>query len=324
MQLNERIGHRMKLRDLNILLAVAKERSMSKAAAQLGLAQPAVSKAVADMEYILGAPLFDRGPRGVEPTLYGRALIDRSVVIFDELRQSVKDVESLLDPSVGDVRVGSAGPLAAGVVPAVIDTLMRRYPRASIHVIDAALDGLLRELRDRNIDLAIGTAVTPVAEEDMKSETLFYDRLLVVAGLRSKWAPRRKIKLAELLTEPWVFPPAGTIPGQNIENAFRAAGSECPRPSVPTASISVIVQLLAAGRFLSVLPGSMVRFGSKNLPLKTLPVELAVPQMPIVIVTLKNRTLSPLAKLFIDTAQRMLCRQGNARDKPSVLPRASN
>jgi DNA-binding transcriptional LysR family regulator len=211
MQLSERIGQRMKLRDLNILLAVAKERSMSKAAAQLGLAQPAVSKAVADMEYILGAPLFDRGPHGVEPTLYGRALINRSVAIFDELRQSVKDIESLLDPSVGDVRVGSAGPLAAGVVPAVIDMLMRRYPRASIHVIDAALNRLLRELRDRNIDLAIGTAVTPVAEEDMRSETLFYDRLLVVVGRESKWASRRKIKLADLLPEPWVFPPAGTI-----------------------------------------------------------------------------------------------------------------
>ena len=91
MQLSERIGRRIKLRDLNIFLIVAKERSMSKAATLLAVAQPAVSKAIADMEYTLGAPLFDRGSRGVELTLYGRALIKRSVAIFDELRQSVKD-----------------------------------------------------------------------------------------------------------------------------------------------------------------------------------------------------------------------------------------
>ena len=129
MQLSERIGRRLKLRDLDIFLIVAKERSMSKAATQLAIPQPAISKAIADIEYTLGAPLFDRGPRGVEPTLYGRALIRRSVAIFDELRQSVKDIESLLDPAVGEARIGSNGPLAAGFVPAVVEILTRRHPR---------------------------------------------------------------------------------------------------------------------------------------------------------------------------------------------------
>jgi DNA-binding transcriptional LysR family regulator len=75
MQLHERIGRRLKLRDLNIFLAVVKERSMSKAGAVLAISQPAISKAIADMEYTLGAPLFDRTPHGIEPTLYGRALM---------------------------------------------------------------------------------------------------------------------------------------------------------------------------------------------------------------------------------------------------------
>jgi DNA-binding transcriptional LysR family regulator len=106
MQVSDRIGRRLKLRDLNIFLVVANERSMSKAAARLGVTQPAVSKAIADMEYTFGAPLLDRGPRGVQPTLYGRALIKRSITIFDELRQSVTDIESLLDPATGEARIG--------------------------------------------------------------------------------------------------------------------------------------------------------------------------------------------------------------------------
>ena len=131
MQLNDRIGRRLKLRDLNIFLAVVKDGGMSKAAAELAISQPAVSKSIADMEYTLGAPLLDRTPYGVEPTLYGRALVKRSNVIFDELRQCVKDIEFLADPTAGEVRIGSTGPLAGGIVAAVIERLNRRHPRIS-------------------------------------------------------------------------------------------------------------------------------------------------------------------------------------------------
>src|SRR5262249_18862082 len=115
MQLHERIGRRLRLRDLNIFLVVAKERSMSKAADLLAVSQPAVSKAISEMELNLGVPLLDRGPRGVEPTLFGRAVLKRSLAIFDELRQTVTDIDSLLDPTVGLARIGTAGTLATGL-----------------------------------------------------------------------------------------------------------------------------------------------------------------------------------------------------------------
>src|SRR5436190_18135391 len=155
MRVNERIGRRLKLRDLNIFLTVVNERSMSKAAIELAVSQPAISRAIADMEHALGVPLLDRNPHGVEPTLYGRSLIKRSIVIFDELRQSVKDLEFLADPTVGEIRIGCNGPLAAGMVPAVIETFNRRHPRVLFHVVQADLPTLQRELRDRNIELAI-------------------------------------------------------------------------------------------------------------------------------------------------------------------------
>jgi DNA-binding transcriptional LysR family regulator len=303
MQISNRIGRRIKLRDLNIFLAVANERSMSKAAVQMAIAQPAISKAIGDMEHTLGAPLFDRGPRGVELTLYGRALMKRSVAIFDELRQGVLDIESLLDPSVGEARVGSTGASAAGIVPAIIETLTRGHPRVSIQVVHALFDGLMHELRERNIDLAIGRGMTPIADEDIASEVLFHERLVIVAGMESKWAKRRKITLAELLDEPWTFPPIDSIPGLNIVSAFQSTGLNCPRPSVPTDSVPTIVHLLASGRFLTVLPESMVHFSAKNLRLKVLPVKWPDAQRPVVLLTMKNRTLSPVAQLFIDTAR---------------------
>src|SRR5215831_13777306 len=199
MQLEERIGRRLKLRDLNIFLAVIKERSMSKAAAALAISQPAVSKSIADMEHTLGAPLVDRTPHGIEPTTYGQALIKRGLAVFDELRQSVHDIESLLDPTVGEVRIGCASPLAAVIVAAAIERLNRKHPRLSFSIVEADLLSLQRLLEDRNIEIAIGPAQGVFSDENMDSEVLFFDRLLVVAGRRSKWFRRKEVKLAELL-----------------------------------------------------------------------------------------------------------------------------
>src|SRR5947209_7054062 len=118
MKLIDRIGRRLTLRDLNILLAVVDSGSMSKAAALLAVSQPVVSKAIADMEHTLGVPLLDRNPRGIEPTLYGRALIKRGTAVFDELRLGVKDLEFLTDPTAGEVRIGGTRALVAGIIPA--------------------------------------------------------------------------------------------------------------------------------------------------------------------------------------------------------------
>ena len=107
MDWDHRVGRRLKLRELNILLAVVQAGSMAKAGKRLAISQPAVSKAIADMEHTLGVPLFDRSPQGVEPTQYGRALLKRGVAVFDELQQAVQDIEFLSDPDAGELRIGS-------------------------------------------------------------------------------------------------------------------------------------------------------------------------------------------------------------------------
>ena len=107
-QWNDRVRRRLKLRDVDILLAVIQTGSMGKAAGALNMSQPAVSKAIAYLEHTLGVRLLDRSRQGVEPTPYGRALIKRGVAMFDELRQGVQDIASLTDPTVGEIRMGGA------------------------------------------------------------------------------------------------------------------------------------------------------------------------------------------------------------------------
>src|SRR5258708_6237577 len=127
--LDERATRRLKLRELRILMTVAQTRSMGKAAAQLALSQPAVSKAIAELEHTLGVALLDRTPQGAEPTLYGHARLKWAAAVFDDLRQGVREIEFLADPAAGEVRVGSHEVMSEGLLPAVIDSLSRQYPR---------------------------------------------------------------------------------------------------------------------------------------------------------------------------------------------------
>jgi len=303
MRPEDRIGRRLTLRDFNIFLAVVEQRSMSKAAAQLAVSQPVISKAIADMERTLRVRLLDRDPRGIEPTLYGRALIKRGMAIFDELRQTVKDIELLADPTTGEARIGGTPPLLAGIVPAVADRLVRQYPRIVIEVIEGDFATLLIALRERKIDLAIGRAPESISNEDITSELLFDDRLLVVAGSRNKWARRKKIDLSDLLSEPWAFPSPGTISSMLVAEAFHAARIKQPRASVLTSSMASTIHLLSAGRFFALLPASTVLSMAKHQPLKALPVSLPDQRRPVIIAALRNRTLSPITKLFVDCAR---------------------
>ena len=137
MQLSDRIGRRMKLQDLHVLMTVVQAGSMGKAAQRLNTTQPTISRSIAELEHALGVRLLDRHRQGVEPTEYGRALLDGGVAVFDDLRQGVKNIEFLADPAAGEVRIGSNAPLAASFVSAVVDRLSRRYPRIVFHLVTA-------------------------------------------------------------------------------------------------------------------------------------------------------------------------------------------
>jgi DNA-binding transcriptional LysR family regulator len=110
---------------------------MGKAAAQLAVSQPAISKAIADLEHTIGVRLLDRTAQGVEPTRYGEALLKWGSAVFDDLRQGVKEIEFLSDPTTGEVRVGSTEVMTAGLIPSVIDRMPRQFPRLTFNVVQA-------------------------------------------------------------------------------------------------------------------------------------------------------------------------------------------
>jgi len=300
---DERIGRRLRLRDLHILMSVARCGGMGKAAAELAVSQPAISRAIADMEHTFGVRLLDRTAQGVEPTLYGRALLKWGAAVFDDLRQGVKEIEFLADPAAGELRIGGTEISTAGLIPAVIDRLTRKHPRIVFDVAQAqSVELQYRDLRDRNIDLILGRMVTPTAGDDLNCDILYDDPLLVVAGVNNKWFRRRRIDASDLVNEPWCFPRGAFIRSRLVE-AFRSRGLDIPRHVVASNGIQLLIALLAAGHFFGVLSSSMLRLSGRRLGVKVVPVDLPIQSGPVGVITLKNRMLSPVAQLFIDHAR---------------------
>jgi DNA-binding transcriptional LysR family regulator len=300
MRWSDRIGRRVKLRDLHILLAVAQTGSMVRAAKNLAISQPVVSKTIADLEHVLGIRLFDRSARGLEPTAYGRAFIDCGTTVFDELRRGVQAIEFLSDPTCGSLRIGGASPFIDEMIPAVIARLAQRYPRIDFQVVENNTPSLCALLRERKLDLVIGRTSTGGFSEDLLSDTLFADRMCVVAGMGSRWSRSRKMKLSALANEPWVMPEPDDLIWPLVDAEFRAAGVAPPIPKVISSSMTVRFRLIETGGFLTILPSSTLLFAKQRVRIKVLPVLRTAQPQAAEILTLRNRTSNPIAKLFVD------------------------
>ncbi len=303
MQPSDRIGLRINLHDLHVLIAVVQAGSMGKAAALLNTTQPAVSRSIAKLEHAIGVKLLVRNTQGVAPTEYGRALLDGGVAAFDDLRQAVKKIEFLADPMAGEIRIGCTPILAATFASTVVDRLSRRHPRIVFHLVTAYLEPLRRELSERNLDLLIVRRFAPTADEPVDFESLFDNSYVVAAGAQNQWARRRRIDLVALASEPWTLPPRESVIGALAMEAFRANGLDYPRTTVVSDSPEVRASLVATGRFLTIFPASVFGLLKMRSEIKVLPIDLPTTRVPNVIVTVKNRILSPVAQLFIEQAR---------------------
>jgi len=257
-----------------------------------------VSYAIAEMEHALGVPLLERSSQGVTPTIYGEVMLERSRVIFNELRQGIDEIGTLADPSVGELRIGTTPPMSA-IASAVFNRLVASYPRMTFALSVEPTDVLLRALRQRDIELVISRLADFVNDDDLDVETLFHDELAVICNKRNKWARRHGVRLAELVNEPWVLPTPSGFLTKIIRAAFEDEGLDVPRATVATQSTYALSVLVANGPFLAMYPGTMLTTHPQLTP-----VDVRVPKTrgPIGLITLKGRSLSPVAKLFVKFA----------------------
>ena len=306
MKWTDRIGRRVKLRDLHIALTVAAAGSMTRAAEELAVSYPVVSKTISELEHTLGVKLFDRSISGVEPTHYGRALLESGVAVFDEMRKGLQQIEFIKQPDAGELRIGSSIVTDAGLLPAIIERFSQEFPRAVLHVLHENIAiQQYHNLRNRKAELVFGRLPATMTETDLVAEPVFDEPNVIVAGSRSRWAKRRTLTLADLIGEPWVLAEPGSLARSLHEEVFRRSGLEVPSAKVLTVSLHLHLRLIETGRWLGLIPASVMRFGDRRMHIKVLPIKVLSPPAPVGFITVKDRTLTPLAERFIECSRKV-------------------
>jgi DNA-binding transcriptional LysR family regulator len=267
--------------------------------------QPAISEAVANLEHVLRVQLLDRSPRGVTPTIYADTILKRSATVFDELKQGVRDIEFLSDPTAGKLAIGYTDMVAA-LLPDIVAQCSERLPRVALELdlVQSPIMKSLPRLHDRTYDLILGRPplLDDPSMENIATESLFEDPMVVVAGIQSPWSRRRKVNLAKLANERWILSPPNGWTYELVAATFKARGLGIPKDLLVTNSLDLRTKLLRSGRFITLVPTSALCRDDRH-ELKALPIELPAWSWPVTIFTLKNRTLSPVVERFMDCAR---------------------
>jgi DNA-binding transcriptional LysR family regulator len=292
------ILRRVTLRELRLLLAVSRSGSILKAAENVGLTQPAVSRAIADLEDTIGVRLFDRTNRGVEETPQGRILLDRTRGMFEEMRLAIEEIDAVADATVGEVRIGGTPAMCGGLLAHAVSLVVAARPGVRHQVQEMEAERLASAIRARGLDLALGREPATQADGEIAFEKLFDDHLFVVAGQRHPLASQRRVLPRHLAEQRWLLPDAESQTYRQVDAALRRHGVLLPPTTVTTMSILMRYQLLQTGVFVTAMHGSALRHC--RLPaIRVLPIELDA-VIPVGLSRLKGRTLAPAAEAFAD------------------------
>lgn len=295
------LNGRLKLRHLVLVVAIADQGSVLRAAEHLHLAQPAVTRSLREMEHILGVELFTRGPRGVTPTMFGDAFIEHARAVLAELRRAGDRITGLADGEVGTVTIGT---LLAGsnvLLPRAIASLKRDRPGITVIVQEATFDAQVPRLLDGEIDLILGR-LNPIGDlRGLRQLTLYGEPVLLVARHGHPARSRPGLGLADLLGYPWVLPLEQTALRSELEQVFRAEGLVPPGNLVECTSVLTVRTLVRDTDMIAALPELVARTDADIAPL---PVPLETVRRQVGVTLPAHRAPTPSARLMLEHLRR--------------------
>ncbi len=244
-RLRHSVGSRLKLRHLSLLQSLERHRTLSRVAAEMSLSQPAITKALREIEDIFMAQLFERTSRGLVATAAGRAALRFAQVTLADV-ESTTHVLTAIDTGLMDrVRLGITPQVPEGLLHAALAHLLGQSPRVSVLSKEGTTDELVAALSAREIDCAIGRSFDHSVGEDIDQEPIYEQEpcLLVPARSRARLA-RGPLNWARLAQLDWIFPPPNTPMRRTFSAIFLSAGVQPPSPIVETMSLRTIETVL--------------------------------------------------------------------------------
>jgi DNA-binding transcriptional LysR family regulator len=290
------LNGRLKLRHLVLVVAIADQGSVLRAAEHLRLAQPAVTRSLREVEAVLGVELFTRGPRGMTPTMFGDAFVEHARAVLAELRRAGERISGLADGDVGTVTIGT---LLAGsnvLLPRAIAALKRDRPGITVIVQEATFDAQVPRLLDGEIDLILGR-LNPIDDlRGLRQITLYGEPVRLVARRGHPARALPDLGLADLLAYPWVLPLEQTALRSELEQVFRGEGLELPGNLVECTSVLTVRTLVRDTDMVAALPELVARTDADIAPL---PVPLETVRRQVGVTLPAHRAPTPSARLML-------------------------
>ncbi len=294
------IRARLRTRHLMLLVAIAEEGNIHKAAHMMNMSQPAASRLLSDLEDIIGAALFERLHRGVSANMYGEVLIRHARNALASLGEAASEIELLKSGESGQVTVGSIEGPAMGFVPRAIAQVVRRHPTIRVQLVVQTSDQLLDALEGGKLDLMVGSLRGRGGNENFVYESLADESSCAVVRPYHPLLQRHDLDLHDLADLPWIVPPTGSDSRHRFDLMFLNEGVACPRQVTEAVSTLVITRLVEETDHLAVLPRDVAEYYAEREQLSILPVRIACKMESCGIITCKSRALSPSASLVHD------------------------
>jgi DNA-binding transcriptional LysR family regulator len=292
---------RLRMKQLQLLIALDEHKSLHKAAVVLSITQSAASKALHELETMLDAALFERSASGMIPNQFGRRVIEYARLLTTDLTQLCHDITDIKAGRGGRLAIGAImGAIPAHVVPA-LDALHAELPDVTIEIVEDTSARMLTQLDEGRLDLVIGRSAVSAHPDRYRYVKLADEPLSVVVGYRDAARSRRKIRMRDLAHCRWVTYPSKMPLRELLERELDLAGIDMPVNTVSTASTFVTVALLNQGRDLvSLLPTDIAEMFARHKMLRILPVEMRSPSQTFGVVTRRGSVLSPMAERLIE------------------------
>jgi DNA-binding transcriptional LysR family regulator len=243
---------------LEHFLAAYEARSFGKAAALMGLSQPALSKSIRKLEEELDLPLFERSPSGIAPTTYADTLARRGQAIRADIRNSIAELQKLKQGELGAVRIGIAPALGPHFMPQVVAHTTGRHPSLTIAVLEGLYDTLAPGVIHGELDFALTNLPAGGVGPDLEWQELLSDHFVVCCGAQHPLARKRNVRVRDLLSYSWITPPREGMVWQRLVDLFAAAKAAPPRAAIETNSAALIKSLLCQRDFLTFVPHQLM------------------------------------------------------------------
>jgi DNA-binding transcriptional LysR family regulator len=300
---------RLKTRHLLLLMHLEEQGSVLRAAEAARMTQPAASKLLAEMEGLLGVPLFERHARGVEPTWYGQVLIRRARTALLEIGRAQEEIAALRDGRMGQASIGTVVNPGTNLVPQAVAAVKRDHPDILVRIEMDYSRPLVAKLLDGQLDLVIGRIMDPSDSADLVFEPLADEPHSVVVRSGHPLDGRALVRHAELDPYGWILPPPDSVLRARLETMFLEHGLLGSRNTIETSSLPVVINLLRVSDLLTALPVEAVAPYVQANQLRILPLELGVSMESFGIVRRRGHALSPAAERVLEalraTAQRL-------------------